>query len=272
MRVINKLKIKEFSRLCGVTEKTLRHYEKLGLLMPAEVDEWTGYRYYNVEQMQTMGCIRRLKMLGFSLDEILDLKQSGCLTPSLALLQTKVEACRQELAMLQKRMTALQSLMDLQKKFTEMEKVTIESLPEIIVASHREVIPSYDALGPMLVQTVAPEMARLGCRCTADYCFTMEHHGYRPTDIDIEYCEQVDEMGTDSAIIQFKRLPAVPKAACMKHVGPYDRFHDSFVELFRYLEEQGLRVCGQPRTCYIDGIWNQQDPGKWLSLIQVPVE
>lgn len=28
----NKLKIKEFSLLCQVTVKTLRHYEKLGLL------------------------------------------------------------------------------------------------------------------------------------------------------------------------------------------------------------------------------------------------
>ena len=57
------------------------------------------------------------------------------------------------------------------------------------------------------------------------YRFTIEHNKeYTPTDIDIEYCEQVEEMGTDSAIIQFKRLPAVPKALCMKHVGPYERF------------------------------------------------
>ena len=34
----NRLKIKEFSLLCQVTVKTLRHYEKLGLLRPAEDD------------------------------------------------------------------------------------------------------------------------------------------------------------------------------------------------------------------------------------------
>ena len=47
----NRLKIKEFSLLCQVTVKALRHYEKLGLLRPAEVDEWTGYRYYDYSQM-----------------------------------------------------------------------------------------------------------------------------------------------------------------------------------------------------------------------------
>ena len=35
-----------------VTVKTLRHYELKELLIPNEVDEWTGYRYYSIGQMQ----------------------------------------------------------------------------------------------------------------------------------------------------------------------------------------------------------------------------
>ena len=65
-----KIKIGEFSQMMQVTVKTLRHYEQKGLLMPDEVDEWTGYRYYTVEQMQRLNNIRELQQLGFSLDEI----------------------------------------------------------------------------------------------------------------------------------------------------------------------------------------------------------
>lgn len=141
------------------------------------------------------------------------------------------------------------------------------------MASHREVIPDYAAIGPMCYEKIGPEMARLGCVCPEPgYCFTMEHNEYRLENIDIEYCEQVEAMGQDSDIIQFKRLPAIPKVLCMKHVGPYERFFDSFTEAFRYMEEQGMKICGQPRTCYIDGAWNQEDPEKWLSIIQIPVE
>ena len=43
-----RLKIGEFSRLMQVTVKTLRHYEQKELLIPNEVDEWTGYRYYSI--------------------------------------------------------------------------------------------------------------------------------------------------------------------------------------------------------------------------------
>ena len=45
MRTEIKLKIGEFSRLMQTTVKTLRHYEQIGLLLPDEVDEATGYRY-----------------------------------------------------------------------------------------------------------------------------------------------------------------------------------------------------------------------------------
>ena len=268
------LTIGEFSKLMQVTVKTLRHYEQKGLLSPQRVDEWTGYRYYGIAQMQRMNDILDLKRLGFSLEEIKDLYDDESHIPDPDLLSAKIQETESLLRSLVRRRDQLQKWRDSRKKLNTMEKFTIQSLPEIIVASHREVIPNYAAIGPMCYEKIGPEMQRLGCKCPPPgYCFTIEHNKeYTPTDIDIEYCEQVEEMGTDSAIIQFKRLHAVPKALCMKHVGPYERFYESYTEAFRYMEEQGYKIAGQPRTCYIDGAWNQDDPEKWLSVIQIPIE
>ena len=273
MRTEIKLKIGEFSRLMQTTVKTLRHYEQIGLLLPDEVDEATGYRYYRMEQMQRLNAIKDLKSLGFSLDEIKDIYDDDTHTPSLEILEAKIDDCRRQLRELEQRRLRLAVLADSRKQLLIMEKFSIQSLPEIIVASHREVVENYDAIGAMCVNVIGPEMQRLGCKCPPPgYCFTIEHDKeYKPKDIDIEYCEQVEEAGEDSAIITFKRLPAVPTALCMKHVGPYDRFYQSYVELFKYAEEQGYHIAGAPRTCYIDGCWNQEDPEKWLSLIQLPV-
>ena len=269
----NKLKIKEFSLLCGVTVKTLRHYEKIGLIRPSEVDEWTGYRYYNVSQMQNMANIRTLKEIGFSLEEIYDLFESGIMKPTIKSLEQKIRSTEHELAMLQRRNQTLRAMIDSQNKIRNMENISIQSLPEIIVASHREVIKSYSELGRLCYEVIGPEMARLGCKCPEPgYCYTIEHNEYRPENIDIEYCEQVEEMGADSGLIQFKKIPAVPKAVCMKHYGPYEKLYDSYVEIFKYIDKQGFKIIGQPRANYIDGIWNQEDPEKWLTVIQVPVE
>jgi len=269
-----KLKIGEFSQMMQVTVKTLRHYEQKGLLLPDEVDEWTGYRYYSLEQMQKLNAIRELKDLGFSLDEVKDLFDDDSHIPNVNQLTRKIKETEQQLKTLMTRRNQLINLRNSRKELKTMDKFSIQSLPSIIVASHREVIPSYEAIGEMCVNKIGPEMQRLGCKCTTPgYCFTIEHNKeYQPTDIDIEYCEQVEDMGNDSAIIQFKTLPEVPTAICMKHYGPYDRFYQSYIELFKYIEENGYKVTGNPRCCYVDGAWNQEDPEKWLSIVQVAVE
>jgi len=61
-------KIGEFSKLSQVTVKTLRYYDEIGLLKPAEVDRFTSYRYYSVDQLPRLNRILALKDLGLSLE------------------------------------------------------------------------------------------------------------------------------------------------------------------------------------------------------------
>ena len=41
------LKIGYFSKLSRISIRMLRHYDEIGLLKPAEIDPFTGYRYYS---------------------------------------------------------------------------------------------------------------------------------------------------------------------------------------------------------------------------------
>ena len=61
-------KIGEFSKLSQVTVKTLRYYDEIGLLKPAEVDRFTSYRYYSARQLPRLHRILALKDLGLSLE------------------------------------------------------------------------------------------------------------------------------------------------------------------------------------------------------------
>lgn len=47
------LAIGEFSARSGLSAKVLRSYAAAGLLVPAAVDPWTGYRYYALAQQRT---------------------------------------------------------------------------------------------------------------------------------------------------------------------------------------------------------------------------
>ena len=62
--------IGRFSRLTGVGVKALRHYDEVGLLVPAAVDDETGYRFYSADQVDRAEAIRLLRRLDMPLEEI----------------------------------------------------------------------------------------------------------------------------------------------------------------------------------------------------------
>ena len=62
--------IQGFAKLCGCNTQTLRYYDRIGLLTPARVDEWTGYRYYEEKQVLQFVKIKNLQQADFSIDEI----------------------------------------------------------------------------------------------------------------------------------------------------------------------------------------------------------
>ena len=65
-----KLKIGEFARLGQVTVQTLRYYADLDLLRPGEVDAFTGYRYYLLDQLPALNRILALKDMGIPLEQV----------------------------------------------------------------------------------------------------------------------------------------------------------------------------------------------------------
>jgi DNA-binding transcriptional MerR regulator len=59
----------EFARKASVSERTLRYYDRLGLLSPTTYSQ-AGYRLYSDEDFPRLQQILALKYLGFSLEEI----------------------------------------------------------------------------------------------------------------------------------------------------------------------------------------------------------
>ncbi len=70
------LSIGEFSNICKVSTKTLRYYAEIGLILPDKINPENGYRYYSIEQLETMLFINRLKSYNFSLEEIKTMLES----------------------------------------------------------------------------------------------------------------------------------------------------------------------------------------------------
>jgi len=72
------IRIGDFSKLSRVSIKALRLYDEMGLLKPVEVDRFTGYRYYEFDQLPRLYRILAFKDLGFSLEAIGRLLEGRC--------------------------------------------------------------------------------------------------------------------------------------------------------------------------------------------------
>lgn len=62
--------VSEFAAMTNTTAETLRYYHRCGLLSPLYTDSETGYRYYSMQEYETVGIIRALQSLGIPLKEI----------------------------------------------------------------------------------------------------------------------------------------------------------------------------------------------------------
>ncbi len=110
--------IQGFAKLCGCNTQTLRYYDRIGLMKPAKVDEWTGYRYYEEEQALLFVKIKNLQQADFSIEEIKALLP-GDDDLLIAALERKIEEQKQKLERIRKiQRSYLQEAMDMRNMVT----------------------------------------------------------------------------------------------------------------------------------------------------------
>jgi DNA-binding transcriptional MerR regulator len=68
--------IGEAAEICGVSKKTLRYYDELGLIHPSQVSDTTGYRYYTRDTLLAVPIVKYYKQMGFTLNEMIDTLES----------------------------------------------------------------------------------------------------------------------------------------------------------------------------------------------------
>lgn len=261
-------KIGMFAAMNHVTIKTLRYYDEQGLLKPDYVDELNGYRYYLASQIADLHRILALKNMGFSLEDIMKIQKGKS---EKELLAVKKQEILKEISNLTSRLVQVENYLA-EKNLELSAPVLIKSIPQVITATLKSRINTYDALFDLMPEMGA-EMERLGCICAEpEYCFTHYlEEGYKDEDILVEICEAVTELKEDSERVKFKVFSEIKEAACAFHKGSYSDFPRTYKALINFIEKNGYEICGNIRESYIDGVWNKDSEEEWLSEIQIPV-
>ncbi|MEV6522456.1 MerR family transcriptional regulator [Longispora sp. NPDC051575] len=240
-----------FARLCRLSVKQLRHYDRLGLLSPALVDPGTGYRYYRPDQARdalVIGLLRSLDVPLAAIGQVL----AGAATEALGRVRDDLES---ELA---RRRRGLATL----------ERVLADGLPTPAVTVVTE--PTHRVLLARDVADGPDDIARVTSSCVARLLPGLDGPprliGLFPLDVEDRIPVAVAAVRADGADL----LPG-GTFACATHVGPYDQITLTGHALLSWCAARGHPPTGPLREVYVSDPATTA-PEHLVTHLMVPLE
>ncbi|MBU5484348.1 MerR family transcriptional regulator [Clostridium sp. MSJ-11] len=275
-------KIGEFSKLTQVSVRMLRYYDETDLLKPAEVNKYTGYRMYSIDQIETLNKILFLRDTGFNVAEIYDALSNWDNDFIKTQLKIKEQEIQATINVEQQRLVKIRTAMnDINKKQIGIHcNVTLKAIPSYQVLSLRKIIPDYFYEGQLwkeIYDYIKTEKLNIS---ESNDTFAIYHDvEYKDKDVDVEVCIIIEEKGDneEKSVSKddfiFRKTEPLERVACSMVYGPYENISSAYMSFVHWLEENSqYKMSGINRQVCHKGPWNEEDPNKYLTEIQIPVE
>lgn len=88
--------IGKVEELCNISKKTLRYYDKVGVLSPDKIINENGYRYYSKNNLLDIPIIKYYKQSGFKLEEIKGILNEEIDSEKEVAFRSKIESLEEE--------------------------------------------------------------------------------------------------------------------------------------------------------------------------------
>lgn len=276
-------KIGEFSKLGQVSTRMLRHYDKLGLLVPDHTDEWTDYRYYSIKQLPRLHRIIALKELGLSLQQIAELlgeddemspeQLRGMLTLKRSELARERHEIEFRLAEVEARLVQLE-----QDDGPSPYEIVVKSVDALPVASVKQQVPHVNEMGyycAALTNAIYRKLKEARIPWSGPEIILYYAEEYRETDLDVEACVALSEPQVAAADavgdLQFRILPEHKLVASLIYEGQFEEMTTAVLELLRWVGVHKHVPVGPLRELHLSGPAHPQQPSPELPVVELQI-
>lgn len=261
-------KIGDFSKLSNISIRMLRYYEKMELLLPEQVDEDSGFRYYSARQLERAGQIQRLKALGFSLAVIGKILSSDDMEDLEKHFLIRKQELEEELETVAAQSRMLDSVKTIIGKDTELMSynVVLKEIPQRFVMGVRQIIGSYNDEG-ILWNTLYAETQKQPIHFSAPLLGLAVFHDkeYKEKDVDVEVQSAVEEGNyTDTDAVKFYTAPAT-QVASVTFRGSYDQMPKVTQAIAQWIEDNGYAISGPMFNIYHVSPAQDKNPENWVT-------
>ena len=235
-------RIGEFSHLCETTIKTLRHYDKINLLKPTKVDNFTGYRYYEEDQIKTLEKIKQLQYAGFSLKDIKDL-----------LKETNEEKLNKQIENIKEENS--KKIMILQKMKNNMTKQTVELItnPNFLIVGKITTIKDRNSIAKVIEQVDKKQNNDL-----KKYDMIIENYekGYKEKNINCFIGRIIPESlkNYPDVLLEYKKKGLIflnsDKIKTVLHAEVKESVTETYKEMIEYASKNNIQIRGNFQEVY----------------------
>jgi DNA-binding transcriptional MerR regulator/effector-binding domain-containing protein len=263
------LTIGDFSRATQLSVKTLRHYHRVGLLAPADVDAGTGYRRYTTEQIPTAQVIRRFRDLNMPLDHIHAVLEAPDLRTRNELISAHLVSLEQTLAQTQ---SAVASLRDLLAHPSTAAPVSHRRVGATMTAAVTAVITMGD-LVPWYLGALGELHATLEARSIRPsgptggiYAGELFSDERGQATVFVPTATEIPRLGRVEPVV----VPAA-ELAVVEHPGSLADVDRAYGTLAAYVAGHELRLDGPIREYYLVGRQDTADENGWRTEVGWPI-
>jgi DNA-binding transcriptional MerR regulator len=265
------LSIGDFSRMTHLSVKALRHYHDMGVLVPAAIDPFSGYRSYDTGQVPTAQVIRRLRDLNMPLDQIRAVLEASDVGERNQEIVAHLERMERQL---QQTQTAVAGLRALLAGPAVRPAVEVRAIPAVTALAVRETVAVADApaWGMDAFGSLAQTLAASGLAAS----------GYPGALFPNEYFEAergeltlfVPVLGEGAADpggpVRLLEIPAA-EVAVMVHEGAADDIDRTYGALGTAVAERAIGVDGPIREYYLVSFADTDDEREHRTEVCWPV-
>ncbi|WP_300269227.1 MerR family transcriptional regulator [Microbacterium sp.] len=263
------LSIGAFAQIGQVTHRMLRHWDTAGLLVPAHVDEFSGYRSYDPSQLAKLHRIVALRQLGFGLDDIALVLEQGVDAERIsALLHIRRAEVEQEHRVAAARLVDVERRLHLIESENHMSQIEIieKPLPALRLAARRAVVASQ----PEVAGVVGPAFdAITGIIGSERGALDTPVAQYETIEDGLSIVIGYEYGGEAFDGFEIVELPAVDTAVCGVHLGSMAGIADSWQAIHTEIIARGFVPSGACRELYVRA--ESDDQSDWVTELQQPV-
>ncbi|PRR79164.1 Multidrug-efflux transporter 1 regulator [Clostridium liquoris] len=281
----DKYSIGEVEEICNIPRKTLRYYDSIKLVVPKFRDEETKYRYYSKDQMVTLCIIRKLKMFGFTLEQIQHIVNDNKTETLKESIECKLLEIHNEINNLQKIYSDAYAFWERLKEGvdiisycaeenTSAENIRIEEIPEMYLLFTRKLMKKYSNSEVSLERWIEiislcnkMQLKSKGLIVVTYDSDPLDQFFFK--DVMVEFGMSIESPANCNSnnCRKFGGFTAVTTT----HIGDYSNIMNTHIKMIQWINKNGYKIAGNISEEFIISPLDVNNVDEHITKVIIPV-